>query len=167
MAQGTTVLGGKVIVLLGDGNNPENFSAAVGGVTKTFTRNAKTNTFVVPDNDDPDAAVWADLVAASLDWQLAVDGYTEAENIDAWDQFYEQSQPGLSAQGTSQGPKNVRIRFTAPAALAGRTYAGAALCTKLEFKGENQKKVMTSITIQGTGPLTRTTTSGPNAAFGA
>lgn len=166
MAQGTTTLGGKVIILLGDGANPENFSAALGGTTKTFTRNTKTQDFAVPDNDDPDAAVWVDRIAASLDWTLSVDGYLEVENVDVWDSFFEQSQADLTAQGTSAGPKNIRIRFTGPAALAGRTYAGAAICQKLEHKSEIQKKVMVSVTLQGTGPLTRTTTSTPSAALG-
>ena len=58
MAKPTVLPGTKLLLLLGDGASPETFAEPCGLTTKSFDLAASTNTTVLPDCTDPEAAAW-------------------------------------------------------------------------------------------------------------
>lgn len=147
MAQGTTVYGGRFMVKLGDAGTPETFKLMGGFESKNFSKSGASSSFQVPDNDNPDIAVWDETIITSLSATLDCDGFLESEFIADWDKFFDDAVT-----------RNLQLRFDAPAAIAGRTYSGRFVCTKNDQKATIKKKIMCSISLKSDGPLVISTT---------
>lgn len=142
MAKPTTAQATQLLIRLGDGADPENFTSPCGITTKGLSRTAKTNDTEVLDCDSPDDPVWIDRLIQSNSASITGSGLLAAESLDTWDTWFE-----------SSDPKNVQIRFSAPAALAGRTYQGSFVLTKLEITGTLKDKVQISVQLDSNGSV--------------
>lgn len=144
MTKPTTIKFGKLIVKLGDGETPEVFSAPCGFTSKAFTRSKTLNEVVVPDCDDPDAPANVERDVASLSWAVTGNGVLAGESLEAWDAFYD-----------STDPVNVIIEEIFDAPIGTITYTGAAHLETWEHTAELGQRVNASVSIQGTGALVR------------
>lgn len=142
MAKPTTTSGAKMLIKIDDGTG--NFVAPAGLNTKGLSRSAAANSIETPDASNPDLPIWVDRIVSSLSAQITGAGHMAAESIDLWDAFYE---GGVSRQ--------VQFVFTAPPALAGRTYQGAYVCTKLDITGATKDRVAISTQLDSDGQIQR------------
>ncbi len=144
-----TATGLHMAILLGDGANPESFppTAAVGLITRTFSRTTKKAEFEMPDYDNPDLPQYVDGVLTSKSCTIQGDGYLDATGYPLWDAAFE---GGVAV--------DLRIRFDKPTAIQGTTYQGAFFVTKLDAKGEHGKKLMVSLELQSVGDVVKSNT---------
>lgn len=143
MTEATTISGGEFLVLLGDGADPEVFTAPCGLVTRGFSQTKAVNETIIPDCSDPDTATWAVRDAASFSGSISGAGVLATESLSAWQAFF-----------ASSSSKNVKIQ----AGSAGH-WVGKFHCTKFDIGGENKKRSTVSIELQSDGVATWTSGS--------
>lgn len=138
MAKATTIRFSEFLILLGNGESPEDFVAPCGLTSRGFTRVAETSDTNVPDCDDEDLPSWLERDTVSLAWSLSGEGVVAEESLDEWEAFYEQL-----------ASRNLRI------AIGDRLYQGAGKLTNFAITGERGTRVQLSVEIAGDGPVTR------------
>lgn len=141
MAQPSLFPGSRYLVFVGDGANPEVFSAPCGLTTKTLSRSATFNGEVVPDCENPEAPGWLEGDVDGLTWTVSGAGKLARESVAMWDSWF--------ASGLA---KNVRIEAHEGEDI-GRVYSGKAYLTTYDQSAERGQKVSTDVTLSGTGPL--------------
>jgi hypothetical protein len=110
---------GSFLIKLGNGANPEVFTAPCGLNSRGFNNTAATNETNVPDCDDPDAPSDLQVDIVSRTTELSGAGVVADEDFDTWWTWWK--------AGTS---KNVQIT------LGTRVWLGAFKCASLNVTGE-------------------------------
>jgi predicted secreted protein len=140
MAKPTVIAGTKLLLLVGDGASPEVFAEPCGLTTKSFDLAASTNTTVLPDCDDPEAAAWEATDINALSASGSGTGVMAAESFSKWNDWF------LSTEG-----KNMQIKLD-HADLG--YYAGSFKLTSFKLAGTRGNKVTVDISFKGDGEVT-------------
>ncbi|MGO4339009.1 phage tail tube protein [Labrys sp. KB_33_2] len=144
MARPTTTPYGKGRLLIGDGATPEVFTAPCGFTQMSITVDKSTSDTVVPDCDDPDAAVWTDKGVQSMSWSSQMQGVLAKES---W---------SLYRQATfSSASRNIRYEIegmgTGPTTpdllLAGRAHI------KVQLQAQRGERFQVTVDLDGDGEL--------------
>lgn len=142
MAKPTTISGSHLLIMLGDGQSPETFSAPCGLTTKGLNFSAATNDFNVPDCDDPDAPVWTERVVSALSAGVTGSGVMAGESHDEWREWF-----------LSGATKNIQISIDELLAVGGGYYQMPAVLTGFNITGEQGGKVQLEVAIQSDGQV--------------
>ncbi|MBR0881846.1 hypothetical protein ABIF65_003361 [Bradyrhizobium japonicum] len=140
MAKPTVLPGTKLLLLLGDGASPETFAEPCGLTTKSFDLAASTNTTVLPDCTDPEAAAWEATDINALSASGAGTGVMAVEAFTKWNEWF------LSAEG-----KNMQIKLDH--ADLGH-YAGFFKLTSFKLAGTRGNKVTVDLSFKNDGEVT-------------
>lgn len=143
MAQATTIKGGKVRVLLGDGASPEVFTAPCGLTSRSITLTKALNDFQIPDCDDPDAVDWLGRDAVSLAMSISGEGVLANESVDAWLEAWE-----------SVDPVNVRVEWEFPTRTI--VWNGSMHIESFEVGAQNAQRATANVSLQSDGQMVRT-----------
>lgn len=140
MARPTTLRGSKLLIMIGDGADPEVFTAPCALNTKAFNRSASTNDFNVADCTDPDKPVWTERAKGALSSGITGSGTLAKESIDLWEEFYE-----------AVDSRNVRVVIDY--AVGPRTYEGKYHLTTFNMSGEQDGLIQYEIELTSDGPV--------------
>ncbi len=145
MAQATTIRGPSLLILIGDGADPEVFShPCTINAARGLSLTANTNDTNVPDCDDPEAIPW--LLREKTSKQGTVTGAGALHAADQ-DVFF--------AWLASDSPRNVRVVTNIAAGSGGRTYSGLFHCTQFDVTGDFGQVVQANITLVSNGAVTQ------------
>lgn len=136
MAQATTYKFSEFLILVGDGESTEEFTAPCGLTSRGFNRTAETNSTNVPDCADEDLPTWQQNDVVALAWSLSGEGVMASESKDTWEEWF-----------TSGAAKNVRI------SLGDDVWEGAAILSGFNIQGERGSRVTVSVEITGDGAV--------------
>ncbi len=103
MAKPTTIKGGKVRVLLGNGDDPLTYSAPCGFTSKSLTLTKATEDVALPDCDDPDLVPWLGRDVTSLSMAISGEGVLASESVETWLDAWE-SEDSIPAKVEIQFP---------------------------------------------------------------
>lgn len=143
MAYPTTHKGQKVVLQLGNGATPiESFTTVCGITTKGLQRTKQTTDTVVWDCTDPDANPLIERDVLAGDWTMTGSGQAILANLEDIEDAYD-------------AVKNWRIVFFGTGSAIVRSYTGAAIMTDLTIGAVNGERVSISLTLAGSGVLTR------------
>lgn len=145
MVKAITVSFSKFKVKIGDGADPEVFSAPCGFTSRAFNRSKSLNETNVPDCDDEDAPSWTERDVVALTWSVSGQGVMAAQSVALWDAAYE------STESIS-----VMVEIDYPAPVGTVSYKGKAHVESIEDNGEKGQRVLRNISMQSDGPLVRT-----------
>lgn len=141
MALATTVPFSKFKVLLGNGATPEVFSAPCGLTANSIAFSKDTNSTVVPDCADPDAAGWVERDVVSNSATITGSGVMATESLATWRTAFE---AGVSV--------NARVQVDVPAP-AGGYWSGAFHVTRFEPGGTRGNRASVAITMESDGAV--------------
>jgi predicted secreted protein len=143
MAYPTTHKGQKVALQLGDGATPtENFTTVCGITTKGLQRTKQTTDTVVWDCTDPDADPIIERDVMAGDWTMTGSGQAVLAHLEDIEDAYDT-------------PANWRIVFFGTGTTVVRSYTGQAIMTDLTLGAVNGERASISLTLAGSGTLTR------------
>jgi hypothetical protein len=142
MAQPTVISGTKLLILVGDGGSPEVFAEPCGLTTKAFDLAATTNTNIIPDCANPDAAAWEATDVNALSGTATGNGVMAAEAYPVWNAWF------MSSLG-----RNCQIKLNAP--TLGH-YSGSFKLTSLKLSGTRGNKVLVDLSMKSDGAITYT-----------
>lgn len=145
MAVATTIKGGKVRVLLGDGASPEVFAAPCGFTSRSVTLNKALNEFQLPDCDDPDKIDWLGRDASSLSMSVSGEGVLASESVETWLDAWE-----------DVDSISVKIEWEFPTKTV--TWTGAMHVESFEVGAENAQRATATVSMQSDGMMTRVVT---------
>lgn len=140
MARPTTLRGSKLLIMIGDGADPEVFAAPCALNTKSFNRSASTNDFNVADCSDPDAPVWTERAKGALSSGITGSGTLAKESIDTWEEFFE-----------DVDSRNIRVVIDY--AVGPRTYQGKYHLTTFNITGDQDGLIQYEIELTSDGPV--------------
>lgn len=141
----TKLKGTKLVLMLGDGEVSEAFTAVCGITTKGFQRTRATNDQTDWDCADPDAPPVTVRDIGAGDWTMTGSGVVNLTNLDDLEAAYEEA-------------RNWRIGFYGTGTTLIRTYTGSAVMTDLTINGVNGQFADISLTLAANGELTTDTT---------
>jgi len=141
MAKPTTVSAAKLLILIGDGADPEVFAAPCGLTSRGINFSKETNDTQVPDCADPDAPQWVERVTTALSGTVSGSGVLAREALTTWRTFF-----------FSTESKNCRIRIDGGTGWG--HWEGKFHCTTFNVTGENGEKVGVEIELQNDGEIT-------------
>lgn len=151
MAQATTVSGPKLLILIGDGEDPEEFShPCTINAARGFSVTANTNDSNVPDCDDPETPPWLEREVASKSATISGAGTLHAPDQEL---FFEWLESGV--------PKNVQVITNIAGASGGMIYTAAYLCTQFDITGDFGTKVQANITLVSSGAVAQSAVPAP------
>jgi hypothetical protein len=146
MAQATTLRFGKGVLYMGDAATPTEAFAAICGATQIeMSFDKDTNSVVIPDCADPDAAAWAGTDVASQSWKMSGSGVMSKES------FGEIEEAALASVS-----RNFRLRlvgFGTGSGTPDRLYSGAGHVTA-SITGERGGRWEVKFEVTGDGALT-------------
>ena len=145
MAAPTTARFGKFKILLGDGADPEVFTAPCGFTSKSLQLTKNLTEVNLPDCDDPDAVAWVGRDAQSLSAQVSGEGVLNSESVDKWLAAFE------SVESIS-----VKVIIEFPAKTI--TWTGKMHVSTFSPTSEQGGRVTASVELQSDGELARVTT---------
>lgn len=131
-----TVKYGDQQLLIGNGANPEVFSAPCGLTSLTKTTNVATNTVNIPDCDDPDLASWLGVDEVSRQSTIQFSGVLATQYLPQW-----------QAWDMSGGYKTIRWFRDLSAGAGGGYFQGKALLTAFEEAAEAKGRYTVSGTV--------------------
>lgn len=140
MAKPTVLAGTKLLLLLGNGASPEVFAEPCGLTTKSFDLSASTNTTVLPDCDDPEAAAWEATDINALSATGSGTGVMAVEAFDKWNDWF------LSTE-----TNNMQIKLDH--GDLGH-YAGGFKLTSFKLAGTRGNKVTVDLSFKNDGEVT-------------
>lgn len=140
MAKPTVLPGTKLLLLVGDGASPEIFAEPCGLTTKSFDLSASTNTTVLPDCVDPEAAAWEATDINALSASGSGTGVMAIESFKKWNDWF------LSTEG-----KNMQIKLDH--ADLGH-YLGSFKLTSFKLAGTRGNKVTVDMSFKNDGEVT-------------
>lgn len=142
MSKPTTLRWSKLLIYVGDGADPEDFTSQVCGMlSKGISFSTDTGDTVVPDCDDPDLPSWTERTPRALSASVTGSGVLAEEVFAAWRTWF------LSAQA-----KNCRIVIDL--ATTPGYFAGSFVLTALEITGnEGDGKIQLSISLVSDGAI--------------
>jgi hypothetical protein len=146
MATQGSMRGEQLLVQVGDGGSPENFTHYCSiNQQRGMKHTASTTTTGLVDCANPDAPTT--LATDVDDLGTTVDGAGVMNPTD-YAFFYDWWASGLA--------KNCKVKDTLTGAQGGQTISGAFKLTSLEKTGQRRKKVTVAITLMSDGATTRT-----------
>jgi hypothetical protein len=140
MAKPTVIAGTKLLILVGDGMSPEVFAEPCGLTTKAFDMSVSTNTTVIPDCADPEAAAFEATDSNAISGSATGNGIMAVESFAVWNDWF-----------FSAANKNVHIKLDDPAL---GYYSGAFKLTGFKLSGTRGNKVLVDVTIKNDGEFT-------------
>lgn len=147
MAQATTLTFSKFRVLLGDGAEPEVFSAPCGFNARALNQSKNLTEVDIPDCDDEDAATWVGRDVRSMTWSVTGEGVLAAESVEEWDEFFE-----------STVSKTVRVEMEFPSPVGIITKTGKAHLATYNQGANRGERAAINVEMQGDGELVRVAT---------
>ncbi len=136
MASAITVKFGEQALLIGDGADPEVFSAPCGITSLTKSTSTNTSDVDIPDCDDPDVVVWLGIDEVSKRMTLTFSGTIAQQSLALW-----------QAWELDGGLRNVRwLRNLTNLDLRGHL-SGPALLTEFEETAESRGRYTFTGTI--------------------
>ncbi len=141
MATATTVKFGQLLVLVGDGADPETFGAPCGFTSKSFTRTNNVNETEVPDCDDPDLPSDIERDINSRSASISGSGVMAQESAPVWREWYNSGQS-----------RNVKVIYPEGASTVTRTQKFHL--TSYEVTGDKGQRVATSVQMESDGSAT-------------
>lgn len=150
MAAPTTARGTKLLIKVGDGEDPEVFShpCTISG-QRAIVFTSTVNEVNVPDCALPDQLAWIEREKVSVSAAINGEGTLNAPDADLFFEWV-----------TDEDEKNVKCVIDIPGSTGGRIYSGAFHCTQFEEGGNRGEKVNASIQLQSTGVVTKTNNAG-------
>jgi hypothetical protein len=145
MAVATTIKGGKVRVLLGDGASPEVFAAPCGFTSRSVSLNKALNDFQIPDCLDPDKIDWLGRDAVSLSMTVSGEGVLASESVETWLDAFE-----------DVDSVSVKIEWEFPAKTI--TWTGLMHLESFEVSAENSQRATANVSLQSDGEMVRVVT---------
>lgn len=139
MAQPVVIAGTKLLLLVGDGAVPEVFGEPCGLTTKAFDLSASTNTTVIPDCDNPEAAAWEATDINALSGTASGNGVMAVAAFAVWNDWF------MSTEG-----KNMQIKLDHPDL---GYYSGVFKLTSFKLSGTRGNKVLVDISIKNDGEV--------------
>jgi hypothetical protein len=148
MALPRTASFGQFNILLGDGADPEVFTAPCGLTKKDVKFDGKASSVIVPDCDDPEAPAWEDKAISALSGAVTGDGILSMADLARWNTWF---QSGLD--------KNIQVWIDLPGAQGGGYWSGAAILSSFEISSAlategNRCTVKVQIDNDGSWPWT-------------
>jgi hypothetical protein len=145
IAQGTKF--GKGYFQIGDGETVETFTTPCGFTKYSFNPAKKdTNSTVLPDCSDPDAAAWLGTQVVSLGWSFSADGVLDKTAL-----------PILESAGFSTAARSFRFRLVGNGQGSGtpdRLYQGTGHVEISSLEAARGDYYQISISVTGDGELT-------------
>lgn len=145
MAAATTIRGGKVRILLGDGATPVVYTAPCGFTSRSITFSKGLEEVNVPDCDDPDKVDWIGRDAVSLSIAVSGEGVLALESVDTWDEAW------LSLDSV-----DARIEVEFPTKTI--VWTGKLHIESLEMGATNGTRATLNVSMQSDGEFVRTET---------
>ncbi|TPM55349.1 hypothetical protein FJ959_18260 [Mesorhizobium sp. B2-2-4] len=142
MAAPSTIKGGKVKVMLGDGASPELFAVPCGFTSRSVTLTKALNEFQLPDCDDPDAVDWLGRDATSLSMAVSGEGVLASESVETWLDAWE-----------SVDSVNVKVEWEFPTKTI--TWTGKMHVESFAATAPNAQRVTANVSMQSDGPMVR------------
>lgn len=143
MALVKSAKGSKILVKLGDGNSPEEFTHyCTINAEREFAVEANVNETVGVDCDDIDAAGWVEREVASKSGTITGQGMMNTPDYPIFWEFFDESTA-----------RNCQVVLDVDAADGGSIIEGRFLLTQLSMSGNRGEKMQGSITLQSDGPL--------------
>ncbi|MFN3585188.1 phage tail tube protein [Phenylobacterium sp.] len=139
------VSGLKLLLKMGDGASPEQFTAACSITAKTVNFEGQENTFDIPDCNDPEAISW--LVSEMASKRVTIEGSGTLNSPD-FDSFFDWWDGGQD--------KNCKVILDVPAVDGGRILSGAFKLPSFQLTGNRGEKANVSISVASSGPVTKT-----------
>lgn len=136
----TVIAGTKLLILVGDGANPEVFAQPCGLTSSTFSLTSATGSTVVPFCDDPEAAAWDTKEVTSLSAQVTGSGVMAVESFAIWNNWF--------LNGSS---KNAQIKLDDPGL---GQYQGPWVLSSFKLTGTRGQKVTVDITLENSDIIT-------------
>lgn len=137
MAQPTTARPSKMRILLGDGGDPETFTAPCGLTSKSINLNKNLSDVSIPDCDDPDAPYWLARDVETMSMEISGEGVLAAEFEADW-----------NAANFSTEAVNVRAEIEF--ATGTRVFRGAFHVT-CSISGQQGQRVSINVSMQSDG----------------
>lgn len=136
MASAETIRFGSQAILIGNGADPEVFSAPCGITSLTKSTSTNTSDVDIPDCDDPDIVVWLGIDEVSKRMTLTFSGTIAQQSLALWQEWE-----------LDGGLRNVRwLRNLTDLSLRGYL-AGPALLTEFEETAESRGRYTFTGTI--------------------
>lgn len=137
MAQPKIIRGTYFSLMLGNGADPEVFTALCGITTRNFTAQTNTNDVFTKDCADPEDLPIRRVIPTGKQWDLTGEGVLNRDNIDT-----------ILAADDGQ-PHNFRFLFTEPATdeVYQGYWGGAGVITNLAIGAGDDEFASLSITI--------------------
>lgn len=146
MTQPTTARPGRFIISLGDGGDPETFTAPCGFTSKSFTWSRSLSEVTIPDCDDPDAPYWQSRDVESLSCSVSGEGVLAAEAIPTW----------MAVLDTIEAVNvQIEITYTGVGVLL---VSGAMQLESLEVGAQQGQRVSINVSMQSDGEMVTTWT---------
>lgn len=142
MARPTTMKGSQLIVELGDGAEPEVFTAPCALNTKGINFTGTVNEVSVPDCDAPDDPLWVERVINTLSGTVTGSGTLALESYDIWRDWF-----------MSGVERNIRVRLNVPSASGGGYYETRAVLTTFNTTGNQGELATIEIEAQSSGEV--------------
>jgi hypothetical protein len=142
MAQATTIRGGKVRILLGQGSTPIVYTAPCGFTSRAVTFTKGLEEANVPDCNDPDKIDWIGRDATSLSMSISGEGVLSYESTDVWDEAW------LSLEST---PTRIEIEWPAKTIV----WSGKFHIESLELGATNGTRATLNVSMQSDGEIVR------------
>lgn len=136
MAQAKTIRFAGQLLMLGDGESPEEFAAPCGFTSLNLTVNIETNSTNVPDCDDPDLPAWLESDEVSKQMVVGGTGVIDRDSLQIW-----------RAWLLAGGEKNVRWFTTGTAAEGGGYWEAPGILSTYEETGERGQRWELSVDI--------------------
>lgn len=143
MAEPTAIKGGKIRVLLGNGDSPLTYSAPCGFTQRSIALNKGLQEFQLPDCADPDSISWLGREATSLSMSINGEGVLANESIDTWLDAWE---------SVDSVPAKVEWEFPSRTIV----WTGLVHVENLEVGAPNGQRSTLSVSIQSDGEMVRT-----------
>lgn len=145
MAAATTIRGGKVRILLGEGTSPIVYTAPCGFTSRSVTFNKGLEEVNIPDCDDPDKIDWVGRDATSLSISVSGEGVLAYESVDTWDAAF---------INLDSVPARIEIEWP----LKTVVWTGKLHVESLEIGATNAQRVTLNVSMQSDGEFVRTET---------
>ena len=142
MTRPTTLKGSKFLIQLGDGADPEVFTAPCALNTKGIALSGQANEFEVDDCDDPDAPTWIERVMRSLSGEVTGEGTLAMESWNTWNAWF-----------TSGLEKNIRVKLDETGANNGGYFSMSAVLSSLALTAQQRGLAQISVTLQSNGAI--------------
>jgi hypothetical protein len=138
-----TMNGTSLLVQIGDGASPENFTHdCLINTSRGIQFSADTNEFIVPDCINVEDPAWKEVTKDGLSAAVNGAGMANTPSIKAWFDWWR-----------GKDTKNCRIRVNVDGADGGGYWQGAFHLTSFEVTGERNAKAENTVSLMSSGEV--------------